>query len=744
MKRKPQNFRILSTLFIALLIAGAALAVERPRLVLPEGGFVEIKSRIERSPRHAGWYADVKKAADNVVEAEVKIGRNTQADLMNLALVHKVEGGKAYQNKAKEILAAAYEKPMWDKKWALDQAMVSVGVAVALDWLYDDLPAELRAATERNLAETSLALFQKTVDGGAWWMTAKRPDNTYYNNHNGVCVGASLVVASALLGTEHDAAARKVIVAGLGSLKVGTLDGLLPDGAWDEGSGYFGYGMTGMTLGLSSVQNSLGSLSGLLDHPGIGKTGRYLVATTGPTGTFNYADGTSRINSAYWMCWLAQVTDDAELAAAFRHLQSLENHRGSVLGLCWDDPSMKATATEFPLDATFGRIGVGTARSSWDDESAAWVGFKFGRPWQSHAHSDVGSFVYDWGGVRWITDLSGAPYINNYFSYEDARYHFYRAKPEGHNTIVINPTDAYQQIIDSDSEIVTTQSTPSYGWLMGDMTPAYADAALKVNRGFMLDRYNGNLLVKDELTLKKPSEVWWFAHTAAEVELMEDGKTALLRSNGKTVRLEVIMLKGTPPPVLTAEPARPLPTSRVIVGEYPDAGKITRLALRFDDVKDLKFSVAFRPQEQPDAQAVPAIAEIPLSVQMVRVAEGDASTLLDGDWTTVWSANSYVEEDGEKIFKPQFIEIDLGKSSPVSSVGLGFDTAFQRRYDFKIHVSTDGKTWEQVFHGHSSKREGEQRFHFPAQKARFIKIEGLGNERYQNRYNLLKLFGPVL
>ena len=708
---------------------------ERPRLVLPEGGFAEIEWRVEKSERHAAWYAEVKKLADNLVAASVKIGRNTQADLMNLALVYKVEGGEVYLNKAKEILVAAYEKPMWDKKWALDQAMVSVGAAVALDWLHDDLPKDLRAATERDLAEKSLALFQETVDGGAWWLTAKRPDNVYYNNHNGVCVGAALVVASTLLGTEHDAVARDMIAAGLASLKVGTLDGLLPDGAWDEGSGYFGYGMTGMTLGLSSVQNSLGTLFGLLKHPGIGKTGSYLVATTGPTGTFNYADGTSRINPAYWMSWLASATGNEKLGAAFRHLQARQNHRGSVLGLCWDDPKRNVAETEFPLNATFGRIEVGAARSSWDDESAAWVGYKLGRPLQSHAHSDVGSFVYDWGGVRWITDLAGPPYLKNFFSYEDARYHFYRAKPEGHNTIVINPTDAYQQLIDSDSVIVGEAE----GFVWGDMTPAYANDAKSARRGFRLDRGTGALTVRDELKLKAPSEVWWFAHTAAEVEMNPDGKSATLRSNGEEVIVEVIVPAGALQPEFTAKPAGPLSSSRVVEGEYPDAGKITRLALRLDDVKELEFSVVFRPVERTAGPSVPA-SLIPLTAEMISAEEGDVSALLDGDWTTVWSANSYVEKEGAKKFVPQQIDIDLRKPTGVQAVGLGFDTAFQRRYDFKIHISADGKAWKQVFHGHSSKKEGEQQFHFAPREARFIRIEGLGNERYQNRFNLLKLY----
>ena len=158
---------------------------ERPRLVLPAKGWQEIETRIATSDRHKAWYADVKKQADGLVASEIKIGRNTQSDLMVLALVYKVEGGFQYLEKVQEILVAAYEKPMWDKGWKLDQAMASVGVAVAYDWLYEDLPENIRLATERNMAETSLALYLKSFDGGIWWTSAIRPENVYYNNHMG-------------------------------------------------------------------------------------------------------------------------------------------------------------------------------------------------------------------------------------------------------------------------------------------------------------------------------------------------------------------------------------------------------------------------------------------------------------------------------------------------------------------------------------------------------------------------------
>jgi len=732
------------------MVAGAAFGISkqevaerviagRPRLILPSKGWKEIEARIKTSDRHRAWYADVKRQADGLVEeSNIKIGRNTQSDLMALALVYKVEGGTDYLDKVQDILVAAYEKPMWDKGWKLDQAMVSVGVAAAYDWLYDDLPRKLRRTTEQNLAEVSLACYLKSFDGGIWWVGSDRPGNIrYYNNHNGVCNGAALVVASALLDSDKfSGRAQEVVAKGLASLKVGTLDGLLPDGAWDEGSGYFGYGMTGMTLGLTSVRNSLGTLFGLLDHSGLGKTGAYLVATTGPTGTFNYADGTSRINPAYWMCWLAGATDDESLASAFRHLQGLENHRGSVLGLCWDDPAVRGGEFDFPLDASFGRIEVGALCSGWDDPLGAYVGFKFGRPRQSHAHSDVGTFVYDADGVRWALDLAGPPYLKDFFSYEDARYHFYRAKPEGHNTLVINPSDAYQQVIDSDSRIERIGE----GLAEGDMTPAYVDQAKSVRRGFMLDRSTGAMLVQDELVLKQPSEVWWFMHTAAEVELKEGGETVVLSSNNKTVEMSVVVPEGIKQPMFIAEPAKPLPSSRVVKGEYPDLGKITRIALHFTGATKLRFAVSLRPGSSDASSFVPVLSEIPLALENITVTEGDAAVLLDGDWTTVWSANSYVEEDGVKRFVPQSIVIDLENPATVRAVGLGFDTAFQRRYDFNIHVSNDGKQWKQVFHGHSGKREGEQRFFFEPERVRFVKVEGLGNERCQNRFSALKLY----
>jgi hypothetical protein len=738
----------------------------RPRLMIPSNGWEKIRYRIETSERHRMWYQDVKKQAEILLATNPEIGRNTQSDLMNLALVYRMEGGDRYLNKAQEIMTAAYKKPMWNETWTLDQSMVSVGVAVAYDWLYDDLSEAVRYATESNLGRVSLALYLKSFDGGIWWIGADRPGNVYYNNHNGVCNGAALVVASALLDSREFAPrACEAISKGLSSIKAGTLDGLLPDGAWDEGSGYFGYGMTGMVLGLSSVRSSLGTLFGLLDHPGLGKTGVYLAVTTGPVGTMNYGDGTSRIDSSYWMCWLAGAVGSESLATAFRHLQGLENHRGSVLGLCWDDPAVQGGSAAFPLDATFGRIEVGALRANWSSSLAGWAGFKFGRPWQSHAHSDVGTFVYDCDGVRWALDLAGPPYLSNFFSYEDSRYHFYRAKPEGHNTLVINPSGAYQQIIDSDSKVLRVESSPRRGFVVGDMTPAYAKDAQSAHRGFMLDRLTGGMLVQDELVLDKPSEVWWFMHTAAEVELKDGGKAAVLSSNNKTLTLTAVVPDGQVQPVFEATKAKPLPGSRVVAGEYPDEGKITRLALHFMDAKELRFAVSLRPgistkvppfislaDWHADAgeklgliakttETLPGVAEIPLKPEAVRVTEGDAAALLDSDWTTSWSADSCVEENGNKRFVPKSIQIDLQELIEVRAVGLGFETSFQRRYDFRIELSNDGKIWKQVFYGQSARPEGVQRFYFPPQKARYVKIEGLGNENYQNKYNELKLYG---
>ena len=147
----------------------------------------------------------------------------------------------------------------------------------------------------------------------------------------------------------------------------------------------------------------------------------------------------------------------------------------------------------------------------------------------------------------------------------------------------------------------------------------------------------------------------------AEVELKDGGKTVLLSSNNKTLEISAVVPKGVAQPVFSAEPAKPLPTSRIIKGEYPDYGKITRHALHFTEVKELRFAVSLRPgtSEAPSfveldqwkamdgkksrivtIEDEPVLSEIPLKPENINVTEGDAAALLDGDWTTVWAAST--------------------------------------------------------------------------------------------------------
>jgi hypothetical protein len=64
---------------------------------------------------------------------------------------------------------------------------------------------------------------------------------------------------------------------------------------------------------------------------------------------------------------------------------------------------------------------------------------------------------------------------------------------------------------------------------IADLTDAYRqNGARRVRRGIKLvDRRA--LLVQDELTLDFPSEVWWFVHTRAAIDVAPDGLTATLR-----------------------------------------------------------------------------------------------------------------------------------------------------------------------------------------------------------------------
>lgn len=93
--------------------------------------------------------------------------------------------------------------------------------------------------------------------------------------------------------------------------------------------------------------------------------------------------------------------------------------------------------------------------------------------------------------------------------------------------------------------------------------------------------------------------------------------------------------------------------------------------------------------------------------------------VLDGNLSTRWSA----EGPGE------WIQFDLGEPRTVNEVAMAFHQGDQRRAFFAIAVSNNGSDWTPVLTGQESSGTtfGAERFIFPEQNVRYLRITGQGN-----------------
>ena len=73
------------------------------------------------------------------------------------------------------------------------------------------------------------------------------------------------------------------------------------------------------------------------------------------------------------------------------------------------------------------------------------------------------------------------------------------------------------------------------GYVIYDMNEVHAPNTTSAKRGFMIFGNRDKLLVQDELTAKSGVDVWWYAHTLADITLSEDRKQAILEIEGNKV-----------------------------------------------------------------------------------------------------------------------------------------------------------------------------------------------------------------
>ncbi len=489
-----------------------------PRLILPDSEIGRIRALTHDHPLARKLRDNLERDADRLLSippVEYRLGghgsgpqsRRVLERIYTLGLLHRLDGKPSYLERAVKELRAAALFPNWNPQHFLDVAEMTHAFAIGYDWLYPDLSDVDRDWIRGALIDKGLDPALAAYKQPASWVT---DDNTW----NLVC-NCGVGIGALALAEEEPDRARRILDSAFESLRRG-MGTYGPDGGWPEGPGSWNFGTRYVVHLLASLESALDNDRGLSRTRGFDRTGRFRIYFTGPLGkTFNFGDSGDDAGTAPEMFWLARRYDQPVYAWQ-EQIQVERSGRSDPLDIIWFyKDARRPEGAEWPLDAFFSGIHVAYMRTSWDDPNALFLGVKGGDNEYSHAHLDLGSFVFDAGGVRWafIPDVNGAT--------------------EAQNTVLINGEN---QLRKAKAHIVRHEFGPDLSWVQIDLTSAYAGKVKLLQRRIGIAQKQA-VVIQDTLSAERPVEPLWGMLTDADITLA--GQTAELRKNDWTLSCEI-------------------------------------------------------------------------------------------------------------------------------------------------------------------------------------------------------------
>ncbi|MDY3030650.1 MAG: heparinase II/III family protein [Clostridia bacterium] len=568
-----------------------------PRIVASESDFDNVLYKIQNNTVIKKEYEQFKKAVsyfegsgdvsyDMVSGAILSNSRKFKDIMMMYGMMYKITGNTSWAEKMwRQIEIVSNDFPDWNPSHFLDTAELAYGYGLAYDWLYDWLSDEQKALMARTVNERA---FKPIMDD-----YLENPDRkrTFYwsrpvnsNNWNLVCNGGVMCAALAFLDNESvGEAAKTILTCGMKNITNG-IELYEKDGDWEEGITYWCYASSYLGKFMTSLENTAGTKYGFTSLGGIEKSFDFIRAMQGATQPFNFHDSEDSIVNQGTVYWFAHEYNNKQMLAYTRQEIMYKYSWSDIWELLWYDGSCEDTKIEFPSDYIGAKIGTVTMRSG-SEKTDTYVGFHNGSNNVSHSQLDAGTFVIDSQGERFVKDLGKDSYDLT------PRFGVYRNRAEGHNTLVINPSSKNDQNSLAQCGI-TGHGFSDTSFAIADLTDAYIDYANSVNRGIMLTDSRSVVIVKDELNLKNESDVYWFAHTDAEVSISDDKKTAVLELNGKYMQAGILG-DGE----FEIMEAKPFETSPVIEGQAENSG--VKLSIHLTNYKSGTIEVGFAPINSP-------------------------------------------------------------------------------------------------------------------------------------------------
>lgn len=547
---------VAAALLAACAVASNAQNPSHPRLILQKGDEVVLGRNIESDSRWSAIHDIILKESekllsqdDIVYELGVRkemhlLGCETVQRVLFLAYSYRMTGDRRFLDRATRVAEGICGLDSWNPYHFLDVAELTVAAAFAYDWLYDDLSPELRTRLCESIRDKAL---ETSITGGK----GKKAYNLRWmdmtNNWSQICHG-SLAIGAIAIYDEETELAEKILARSKEKMSIPLNAEYVPDGAYSQGIGYWGYGTALTAMYLDSMESFFGpdSVAELEATPGFMQTGRFFCQLlTNSLGSFSYCDNSTGENlPEQCIFWFYKKTGDPVLLHYQKQLVDIYTRpeqkdklvaspyarhlplmmvwgAGTGESLCADFASAKAPEGLFYI--ADGINPVCTMRSGWEKDDI-WVGFKAGNPSAAHGHMDVGEFLLEWGGVKWSTDLGSDGYgaiarlkKGSLFKMDaDAlRWNgLLRYNNLSHSTLSFN---GRHQVLETSSKIVSHSDKPTLMSATADITPAYSGQVESAVRTVSL-KAGRTVVVEDRVKAQKGRDisVCWNLTTMAD------------------------------------------------------------------------------------------------------------------------------------------------------------------------------------------------------------------------------------
>jgi hypothetical protein len=548
-------------------IAGALKKdLKHPYLYFSEKDKPALLERIKNDPECKGIMTRLLAESNRLLYTPVERviptqGRNTRADwseydrdgkyenffysnrnnAFTLAFVYQMTGDEKYAQKAFEFADAFCDLQSWTLRahefpiiysrimpWNVPDDQVNFNFdhvngdsariyAAVYDWLYPALTVAQRDRIRGALIEKVITRVRGDYEYH-WWAVA------YRCNWCGVC-NSGVGLAGLTLLTE-DPQLTDVVAESYNRIN-NMLNELGVDGGWQEGGGYWNYGVHTSSFFADALKRLTNSEYNLFNNKRLksNPVNFPLYISVPRRRALNFEDsGGGRIGSAHLINKLAAETK-SRVAAWYR--QEFFDAGNDIFDIIWPRPAIKPVP---PAKASihFKTIDWWVMRSDFIDSEKVMIAGKAGKNDDPHhGHLDIGHFIVHWRNQYFIRDIGSGSYDEKYF--DDLRWDYPQATSIGHNVVFVNgeeqlsgKTRRQPWNFDIGGEVLEFRTSGERDYVIMDPANAYPKKEMKGWRRHVILEKPVITLILDEVRSDRNAEIEARFHSGVKTVTHDD------------------------------------------------------------------------------------------------------------------------------------------------------------------------------------------------------------------------------